>query len=119
MKTNRNIVDMVKAIRKDPSKQAGGIDGTYLAMVTSVSPLTIKMYDTPITENIYLNQALMVGASDSGDRMEKVFHDISGLPEVCQFLKEFHEKFVVKAGDTVVVHVAGSSFYIAGKAVQA
>ena len=34
-----------------------------------------------------------------------------------EFLKEFHEKYVIKKGDTVVVVMTGSGFYIAGRAV--
>ena len=45
MGTNRNIVDMVEAIRKGMGKNdnAGGVDGIYMADVLSVKPLTIKM----------------------------------------------------------------------------
>lgn len=121
MPTNRNIVDMVEAIRKgsSDSSRAGGVDGTYLADVKSVKPLTIKMHNTLITKNLYLNPALMLDASDDGEKIKKPFVISFEPQEAYEFLKEFHEKYVLKKGDTVVVHITGSSFYIAGKAVKA
>ena len=119
MKTNRNIVEMVEAIRNGTSGGAtGGVDGTYMAIVLSTEPLTIKMHNTSISKNIYMNPALMVGASDSETKMKEVFQKSFETPEAYKFLKEFHEKFVLKKGDTVIVHMTGSSFYIAGKAVK-
>lgn len=55
MSTNRNIVEMVEAIRKGTggSNSADGVDGTYMADVLSVKPLTIKMHNTTITKNLY------------------------------------------------------------------
>ena len=115
MSTNRNIVEMVEAIRKGTggSNSADGVDGTYMADVLSVKPLTIKMHNTTITKNLYMN------ASDSGEDIKKPFITPFEPQEAYEFLKEFHEKYVLKKGDTVVVHITGSSFYIAGKAVKA
>lgn len=119
--TNRNIVEMVEAIRKGTggSNSADGVDGTYMADVLSVKPLTIKMHNTTITKNLYINPALMLNASDSGEDIKKPFITPFEPQEAYEFLKEFHEKYVLKKGDTVVVHITGSSFYIAGKAVKA
>ena len=121
MSTNRNIVEMVEAIRKGTggSNSADGVDGTYMADVLSVKPLTIKMHNTTITKNLYINPALMLNASDSGEDIKKPFIKPFEPQEAYEFLKEFHEKYVLKKGDTVVVHITGSSFYIAGKAVKA
>ena len=121
MGTNRNIVDMVEAIRKGMGKSdnAGGVDGIYMADVLSVKPLTIKMHNTSITKNLYINPALMLDASDSGEDIKEPFITPFEPREVYNFLKEFHEKYVLKKGDTVVVCMTGSSFYIAGKAVKA
>ena len=96
MSTNRNIVEMVEAIRK-------GTGGS----------------NTTITKNLYINPALMLNASDSGEDIKKPFITPFEPQEAYEFLKEFHEKYVLKKGDTVVVHITGSSFYIAGKAVKA
>ena len=117
MSTNRNIVEMVEAIRKGAggSNSSGGVDGTYMADVLSVKPLTIKMHNTAITKNLYINPALMLDASDGGEDIKKPFV----TPFEPQEAYEFHEKYVLKKGDTVVVHITGSYFYIAGKAVKA
>lgn len=120
MRTNRNIIEMVEAIRKGiPGRSTGGVDGTYMATVFSVEPITIRMHNTLIKKNIYLNPALMVEASDNGAKMKEVFQNPFGTPEAYKFLKEFHEKFVLKEGDTVIVHMTGASFYISGKAAKA
>lgn len=121
MGTNRNIVDMVEAIRKGMGKNdnAGGVDGIYMADVLSVKPLTIKMHNLSITKNLYINPALMLDASDSGEDIKEPFITPFEPREAYNFLKEFHEKYVLKKGDTVVVCMTGSSFYIAGKAVKA
>lgn len=120
MPTNRNIVDMVEAIRKGNSgvSSLGGADGICLADVLSVEPLTIKMHDTLITKKLYINPALMLEASDNEAKIKEIFQTPFETQEAYEFLKEFHEKFVLKKGDTVVVYLTGSSFYIAGKAVS-
>lgn len=119
MPTNRHIVEMVEAIRKGSGAASisGSVDGICMADVLSVKPLTIKMYNTSITKNLYINPALMLDASDSGEDIKKTFSTPFEPQEVYEFLKEFHEKYVLKKGDTVVVYITGSSFYIAGKAV--
>lgn len=91
----------------------------FVGNVLSVKPLTIKMHNTTITKNLYINPALMLNASDSGEDIKKPFITPFEPQEAYEFLKEFHEKYVLKKGDTVVVHITGSSFYIAGKAVKA
>ncbi|MCD7812142.1 MAG: hypothetical protein LUG91_09910 [Ruminococcus sp.] len=121
MATNRNIVNMVEAIRNGTGSSvpgSGGVDGVYMADVLSVKPLTIKMHNLSISSNLYINSALLVEASDGGTDIEKPFATSFEPQEVYEFLKEFHEKYVIKKGDTVVVCMTGSSFYIAGKAVK-
>lgn len=120
MPTNRHIVEMVEAIRKGAGapSSSGGVDGIYMADVLSVKPLTINMYNTPITKNLYINPALMLDASDNGEDIKKPFITPFEPQEAYEFLKDFHEKYVLKKGDTVVVCMTGSSFYIAGKAVK-
>lgn len=120
MGTNRNIVDMVEAIRGGlaSSNSTGGVEGVYMADVLSVSPLTIKMHNLSITKNLYINPALILEASDNGAEIKKPFITPFEPQEAYEFLKQFHEKYVLKKGDTVVVCMTGSSFYIAGKAVR-
>lgn len=121
MPTNRHIVDMVEAIRKGTgsSDSSDGVDGIYMASVQSVKPLTIKMHNVTLTKNLYINPALMLEASDSGEDIKEPFITPFEPQETYGFLKEFHEKYVLKKGDTVVVCMTGSSFYIVGKAVKA
>lgn len=119
MATNRNIIEMVEAIRnKTGASGSGGMDGICMADVVSVEPLTIKMYDRSITRNIFINPALILEASDTGAKMENVFRNPFETQEAYEFLKEFHKKYVLKKGDTVLVCMTGSSFYITGKAVR-
>lgn len=120
MPTDRNIIKMVEAIRKGSGASfgAGGIDGIYMADVMSVKPLTIKMHNLSITKNLYINPALVLEASDGGEAIKKPFLTPFEPQEAYEFLKEFHERYVLKKGDTVLVCMTGSSFYIAGKAVE-
>ena len=120
MPTNRNIIEMVEAIRGGFGKPSGtvGVDEIYIAKVQSVKPLTIKMNGKSISENLYINPALMVAASDSGEDIQKPFKEPFEPYEIYEFLKEFHEKYVLKKGDEVVVCMTGVSFYIAGKAIK-
>lgn len=121
MATDRNIVNMVEAIRggvKQEGAGAGGVDSVCMADVISVEPLTLSMHNTTINKNIYINPALMLEATDEETELPKVFQTSFAPTEIYEFLKEFHEKFVIKKGDSVVVCIAGASFYIAGKAVQ-
>ncbi len=118
MPTNRNIVDMVEKIRRGKNNSSGGMDGIYMADVVSVQPLSIKLHNTTISNNLYINPALMLKASNGGADIKKPFATSFDPPETYEFLKQFHEKYVLKKGDTVIVCMTGSSFYIAGKAVK-
>lgn len=118
MPTNRNIVEMVEKIRGGMNSGSGGMDGIYMAEVVSVQPLSIKLHNTIISKNLYINPALMLKASNSGADIKKPFTTSFDPPETYEFLKQFHEKYVLKKGDTVVVCMTGSSFYILGKAVK-
>ena len=60
---------------------------------------------------------MTVAASDGGDEILKPFETPFEPAAAYEFLKEFHEKYVIKKGDTVVVVMTGSGFYIAGRAV--
>lgn len=120
MGTNRNIVDMIEAIRKGMGSSAntGELDGIYMAEVMSVKPLTIKMHDLSISKNLYINPALLLAASDDEEDIKEPFAISFEPGKTFDFLKEFHEKYVLKKGDTVIVCMTGASFYIAGKAVK-
>lgn len=117
MSTNRNIVEMIEAIRKGIEHKAGiGIDNIYMADVISVKPLSIKMNNVTITKNLYINPALLLNASDNGEDIKQPFLTSFEPKEVYEFLKEFHKNYVLSIGDTVIVGMVGSSFYVIGKA---
>ena len=126
--TDHNIVRMVHAIEERISgggaadiNSGGGVqasvDGTFLADVISVKPLSIQLQGQTVSAGIYINPALTVAASDGGDEILKPFETPFEPSAAYEFLKEFHEKYVIKKGDTVVVVMTGSGFYIAGRAV--
>ena len=126
--TDHNIVRMVHAIEECISgggaadiNSGGGVqasvDGTFLADVISVKPLSIQLQGQTVSAGIYINPALTVAASDGGDEILKPFETPFEPAAAYEFLKEFHEKYVIKKGDTVVVVMTGSGFYIAGRAV--
>lgn len=110
MATNKNIVNMIKAIRKGVGNSSSSFDGIYLAEVVSVSPLQIKTNNVLIDENIYIDSSLMLEVNG----IDEKFEGTEGV--VFDFLKEFHKKYVIKKGDTVILFVAEDSFFIAGKA---
>ena len=120
MATDRNIVNMVEAIRKGNSVGAipGGVDHICMATVSSVEPLSIQMHNLTISKNLFINPALTVEASGSGEKINQIFQTSFATPEAYNFLKEFHLNYVLKAGDTVIVCVMGNAFYIVGKAVR-
>ena len=83
----------------------------------SVKPLSIQLQGQTVSAGIYINPALTVAASDGGDEILKPFETPFEPAAAYEFLKEFHEKYEIKKGDTVVVVMTGSGFYIAGRAV--
>lgn len=123
--TDYNIVRMVHELEKRTSGGStaqsvqASVEGTFLADVVSASPLSIRMQGQVISNGIYVNPALTLKASDSGADIQKPFETPFEPAAVYEFLKEFHQKYVIQKGDTVVVMITGSGFYIAGKAVAA
>lgn len=126
--TDHNIIRMVQEMEKrmgGGSSSASGssgsvqasVEGVFLADVVSVKPLSIKLQGQTIASGIYINPALTLEASDSGEDILKPFETPFEPAAAYEFLKEFHEKYVIKKGDIVVVAMVGSGFYIAGKAV--
>ena len=49
------------------------VDGTFLADVISVKPLSIQLQGQTVSAGIYINPALTVAASDGGDEILKPF----------------------------------------------
>ena len=92
MSTNRSIIEMIEAIRKGIEHKVGtGIDSIYMADVISLKPLSIKMNNVTITKNLYINPALLLNASDTGEDIEQPFLTSVEPKEIYEFLKEFHK----------------------------
>lgn len=123
--TDHNIVRMVHELEKrasggSPAQSVqASVEGTFLADVVSANPLSFRMQGQVISSGIYVNPALTLKASDSGSDIQKPFETPFEPAAAYEFLKEFHQKYVIQKGDTVVVMITGSGFYIAGKAVAA
>lgn len=108
----RWAADMVEALRS-ASKSSSGL---MFAEVKSVAPLTILAHDQVISKGLYINPALLVWAEGGGSRIPP---ELAGLaPHPYSFLTEFHMKYVLKAGDMVVVLQVGAGFYIMEKVVK-
>lgn len=119
--TDRNIVRMVNELEKRFGRKTNfgssiqaSADGIFLAEVVSVQPVSIRLQGQTVS-NVYLNPALAFQADDIQTPFETPFEPAP----VYEFLKEFHSRFVLKPGDTVIAVMSGTGFYIAGKAVAA
>lgn len=117
--SERWAVDMVEALRglggSGGSGSGGNDGGLMFAKVNTAKPLTLLAYDQVISKGLYLNPALLVDADDQVDRIKQEFQGLSSAP--FPFLQEFHQKFVLKKDDEVVVLKVGAAFYILAKAV--
>lgn len=106
----RWAADMVEALRS-VNKSGSGL---MFAEIKSVAPLSILAHDQVISKGLYINPALLVWAEGGGIPTE-----LAGLaPHPYSFLTEFHTKYVLKAGDMVVVLQVGAGFYILEKVVK-
>ena len=72
--------------------------------------------DRHFVPGLYINPALLVWAEGGSSRIPP---ELAGLaPHPYSFLSEFHTKYMLKAGDMVVVLQAGAGFYILEKVVK-
>lgn len=110
--SDRWVVEMVEALR---GTEGGSESRWIFAKIKTANPLTIFTHDQIISKNLYINPALTVKASDSTDLIAQEFAGLTSRP--FPFLKEFHQKFIIKKGDMVLVLQVGTSFYIAEKVV--
>lgn len=107
-------VDMVEALRGLAG--SGGNDSRLMfAKVNTAKPLTLLAHDQVISRGLYINPALLVDADDQTDRVKQEFQGLVSAP--FPFLQEFHQKFVLKKDDEVIVLKVGAAFYIMAKAV--
>lgn len=91
--------------------------GLLFATVNTANPLTIRIHDQVINQNLYVNPAVVTWA---GSEAGAISAELAGLaPHPYQFLTEFHTKYVLKAGDLVIALQVGYSFYILAKVVPA
>ncbi len=115
--SERAIADMIEAIRKP--KEKSQLDNDFmLAQIESASPLSIRVSNSVITKNLYINPAYMTEASGGIQRLNELFNNAPYPTALFEFLKEFHKKYIISQGDTVVVVQFGSSFYIVEKVVK-
>lgn len=107
----KNIAKLVQIMRsgKDGQNEAG----VMLAEITSVSPVAIRVSDVTVSSHIYVNAAYTFG--ESLNAIETAFKDPPEPAALFLFLKEFHKKYILKPGDTVIVFQSGICFYIAEK----
>lgn len=115
--SEREIVNMIEAIRK-PKNASQSSGGLMLAEISSISPLSLKINNSTISKNIYINPAYMVEASGGADKFDDIFDNALSPSAATAFLNEFHKKYLLAKGDTVIVIQSGASFYIAEKVVQ-
>ena len=79
-------------------------------------PADYSAHDQVISKGLYINPALLVWAEAGASRIPP---ELAGLaPHPYSFLTEFHMKYVLKAGDMVVVLQVGAGFYIMEKVVK-
>ncbi len=120
-----NIVRMVHELERrasggnTPQNIQASVEGVFLADVVSAKPLSIKLQGQVVSGGIYINPALALKASNGGTDIQTPFETPFEPTAAYEFLKEFHEKYVIQKGDTVIVVMTGSGFYISGKAVPA
>lgn len=115
--TDRWAVNIIEALRENRNGAANGSIGILEATVNTAKPITLKMNNQIVSKNIYIPPSMLVLADDSVDKVEEAFIGAPGPQPLFDFLKEFHQKSVLKKGDTVVVVQAGFSFYILQKVV--
>lgn len=115
--SERAIADMIEAIRK-PKGNSQPDNGLMLAKIESISPLSIRVSNSVISKNLYINPAYMTEAAGGEQRLDALFSNTPSPTALFEFLKEFHKKFIISQGDTVTVWQSGSSFYIIEKVVK-
>lgn len=113
--SDRNISNMIEAIRGQSNKSDTNI---MIAQINSVSPLTLTLFGKTISKNIYIDPSLSFEASGGESSIDELFTNAPLPSTLFDFLKEFHKRYIIKQGDTVIVIQSGVSFYIVEKAVK-
>ncbi len=118
------------------SNSSSNSSNFMIAKVLSTSPLVIEVGGQSISKYIYINKSLTILADDDIDKVEEAFEDdikvigstscincsgnisatyTSFSSSWFDFLREFHQKLVLKKDDLVVVMQISTSFYILEK----
>lgn len=106
---DRWAVELAEALRG----KSGSGGGLMFATVKTAKPLTLLAHDQTIKKGLYVNPALTLLADDETDRIAAEFEGLTSNP--FPFLKEFHQKFVIRKDDLVSVLQVGDLFYVLEK----
>ena len=102
----------------DKAAAGGSKTPLMLASIESVSPLSISVYGQTITQNLYVNSAWTLEATDtSPSKIEELFVTCTEPPDLKDFLQEHHERSVLHPGDEVIVLQIDTSFFMLAKVV--
>jgi len=111
-------VDFAAAFKPPGSSESASETGMAFAKVETTEPLTITTWGQTISQNLYINPALVW----KSEELPQVFAQEPDCCPACKtiagFLKEFHKRYVLKSGDDVVVYRMGAAFYVLAKAVR-
>lgn len=81
-----------------------------VAVVTGVSPLTIKVGEVEISVNLCCHPALMLGLNPAGVSTSET--------ALKQCLTRFYSAFQIHAGDKVLIQRVGDRFFVLCKVVE-
>lgn len=102
----------------DKAVAGGSKTPLMLASIDSTSPLSISVYGQTITQNLYVNAAWTLEATDTTpSKIEKMFETCAEPPDLKAFLQEYHERSVLHPGDEVIVLQIDTSFFVLAKVV--
>lgn len=115
---SRWAVELVTALRGKQHEEKDMVGTIAFAVVNTAKPLTLKIRGQIISQNIYLNPALLVAADGSTDKISENFMNAPEPSALFDFLKDFHKQYVLKQNDMVLVLQTGTEFYIIAKVVK-
>ena len=111
-------VDIVEAMKRNSTPNQNGITSMLMiGKVITANPLVIEINGQSISKHLYANSDLLLFADDNIDKIEEAFENNPSTGKWFDFLKEFHQKYVLKKGDEIVVMQSGIAFYILSKVV--
>lgn len=114
----RWAVNLAEALRQNGNGDAAAWE-PRLGRIGSANPLSLLIGGKTITRSLYVNPAFILDASDGIDKIEQNFQGAPEPDALFEFLKIFHQQFVLRRNDEVIVLQSGASFYILQKVVAA